>query len=151
MSLINQTQEGLHEDMQGETTMNDHAALGALAQLPIEVRVLIWKFLMPECRSRYQPPGSEAYSVRSTTRRAPPRAGKRLSILRTCRQLREEISSELYKNRNLFFSIDSTKSGWTIDDLPGAVRRDSDMHVSPISRGWRSKCTPLTQKILDNS
>jgi hypothetical protein len=71
------------------TSSNASSPLGKLSQLPKELRILIWKELLPESRASgsFHPPTSS------------------LSILRTSRQLSDEVSTELYNGRVLTFRI----------------------------------------------
>lgn len=73
--------------------------LGTFSHLPSELRVLIWKELLPEGRP---PPNSD------------PRR-RCLGILATSRHLYHEIRQELYKNRTITFHI-SPHHGRTLNE-----------------------------------
>lgn len=96
------------------------SSFGAFYKLPPELRLIIWRNLMPELRDECKP-SPEAYSspVGESLR-----LGNRLAIVPTSFALFYELRSELYQSRTLRISIQPQRWGWRAEGLPGSTMAD---------------------------
>ena len=96
------------------------SSLGTFYKLPAELRLIIWRNLMPELRDESEP-SPEAYgSVVDES----PRLGNRLAVIRTSFALFYAIRSELYRSRTLRILIRPQRRGWRAEGLPGSTMAD---------------------------
>ena len=96
---------------------------GVFRNLPAEIRLHIWHYLMPEFRNDDEPSLSrEAFGSPIAT--PVQRHGNRFAILRTSRALKNEIEAELYRLRTLTFTIRPQWRGWRVENLPGSTMTD---------------------------
>ena len=82
-------------------------SLGAFWKLPGEVRRMIWRYFKPENQTCF---GTCTWETS-------------LAILRTGKQIHDEVTAELYHNRRLRLFISPTEEAVIVKDLPRAHRR----------------------------
>lgn len=106
--------------------------LGTFGKLPPEVRFYIWAYLMPRRRPTIACPWpieelDQGKLNRYFDFRCDEKGYGLVAILRSSRPLYDEITSQLY-HRELRFrystNVRTRRSGWTVNDLPGASCRD---------------------------
>jgi len=96
------------------------SSFGAFYKLPPELRLIIWRNLMPELRDESEP-SPETYGSPVDVS---PRLGNRLAVIRTSFALFYEIRSELYQSRTLRIPIRPQRRGWRAEGLPGSTMAD---------------------------
>lgn len=114
------------------------SGLGALSVLPPEIRFEIWQKLfhpsVPKCRPRIYEPRllGDIFATESRTQKLlselqknkqlnvlPDHNRDSLTILRTSKQLHDEIVGELYRSRTLRFCFDNNEHGLLLQRLGG--------------------------------
>ncbi|MCJ1397748.1 hypothetical protein MMC11_000944 [Xylographa trunciseda] len=80
--------------------------IGTFSKLPFEVRCVIWKYMLEPC--------------------------VKLAILRTSKQLHEEIAAEIYRDQTLEIEIDASESRWSHE----ATFARCDRHAGTVAQGY---------------
>ncbi len=97
------------------------SSLGTFYKLPAELRLIIWRNLMPELRDESEP-SPEAYgSVVDES----PRLGNCPAVIRTNFALFYAIRSELYWSPTLRILIRPQRRDWRAEALPGSTMANS--------------------------